>query len=205
VIEVPTWFLQDVSRETLDKLCVYKELLKKWTKKINLISRSTYDHIADRHIWDSAQIFEHIEGRWVDLGSGGGLPGVVLAILADGKKKPLNIVLIESDIRKATFLRTCSTKLEVPLKVISQRIDCIEPLNAEIISARALTNLNNLVELAEMHLTPGGASLFMKGAKWQQELEEARRNWQFSCDVKPSLTNPDAAILRIKDIRRVGL
>ena len=101
-------------------------------------------------------------------------------------------------------MRTCSTKLEVPLKVISQRIDCIEPLNAEIISARALTNLNNLIELAEMHLTPGGASLFMKGAKWQQELEEARRNWQFSCDVKPSLTNPDAAILRIKDIRRVG-
>lgn len=202
MIDVPHWFSRDVSRETLEKLEVYKNLLEKWTRKINLISKSTVDDIAMRHIWDSAQIYNHIEGKWADLGSGGGLPGVVLAVLADGWNESVDMVLIESDQRKAAFLRACARDLEISLKVIPKRIDEAEPQSAEVVSARALANLNSLIELALPHLAVDGTGIFMKGAKWQAEIEKARHNWLFSCEATPSKTNPDAAILRIRDIQR---
>ena len=84
MMEAPGWFVRDVSCETLEKLDAYKALLEKWTRKINLISKSTIDDISMRHIWDSAQIYQQVTHKWVDLGSGGGLPGVVIAVLAAG-------------------------------------------------------------------------------------------------------------------------
>ncbi len=203
MIDVPGWFSGDVSRETLIKLEAYKNLLRKWTRKINLISKSTVDEIADRHIWDSAQIYQKASGKWVDLGSGGGLPGVVLAILAQGDEEVLDLTLIESDQRKATFLRTCARELDVSLTVIPKRIDKAEEQKASIVSARALADLSSLIELSQPHLSEGGMGIFMKGVKWQAEIEDARRNWLFSCEATPSKTNPEAAILRIRDIQRV--
>lgn len=203
MMEAPYWLPHSVSRETLSKLEAYKGLLEKWTRKINLISKSTIDEIADRHIWDSAQVYHNNPGKWVDLGSGGGLPGVVIAILAQGRGEPVDLTLIESDQRKATFLRTCARELEVALFVIPKRINEVEEQNANTVSARALTDLDSLIGLSQLHLAKGGVGVFMKGAKWQAEIEDARRNWLFSCEATPSKTNPEAAILRIRDIRRV--
>ena len=202
MMEAPGWFVRDVSRETLEKLDAYKALLEKWTRKINLISKSTIDDIAMRHIWDSAQIYQQVTHKWVDLGSGGGLPGVVIAVLAAGWNEPMDMVLVESDQRKTTFLRTCARELDISLNVIPKRIDEIESQQGEIVSARALSDLSGLLEIAVPHLSQGGTCVFMKGARWQAEVENARKSWQFSCEAAPSKTNSDAAILRIRDIER---
>lgn len=199
----PDWFEQDVSRETLEKLDAFAALLEKWTGKINLIAKSTVDDIMMRHIWDSAQAFQPFSGKWADLGSGGGLPGVVVAILAQAQDAPSETVLIESDQRKATFLRTCARELDVPLTVIAKRIEQAEPQRAQIVSARALADLDTLLELSTRHLSAEGIAIFSKGAQWQSEINDARKHWRFSCDAVPSKTNPDAAILRIRDIERV--
>ncbi|WP_420014140.1 16S rRNA (guanine(527)-N(7))-methyltransferase RsmG [Tateyamaria sp.] len=198
----PDWFAHDVSRETLDKLSAYHDLLIKWTGKINLIAKSTIDDAAHRHIWDSAQVYQPVAGKWADLGSGGGLPGVVVAILAAGQGDAINMTLVESDQRKATFLRTCARTLDVPMTVIAQRIEQAEPQGADVISARALATLSDLLGHSQRHIAPSGTAVFMKGGKWASEMEEARKNWRFSYDVTASKTNPDAAILRIRDIER---
>lgn len=203
MIAVPCWFQRDVSRETLQKLDAYKTLLEKWTRKINLISKSTVQDIAERHIWDSAQVYEKTDGKWADLGSGGGLPAVVVAILAQGWKDPLEMTLVESDQRKATFLRTCARELDLQITVVSHRIEAVDALGAQIISARALADLNSLLALSYPHLAKDGTGIFMKGARWQDEVHAARKNWVFSCDAMESKTNPEAAILRIRDIHRV--
>lgn len=202
-MRVPAWFPHDVSRETLEKLSAYSDQLRKWTKHINLISKSSIDDIENRHIWDSSQIFRPEKGCWVDIGSGGGLPGIVIAILAQQHQNPKDIVLIESDQRKSTFLRTCIRELELSAKVISERIEDAAPQNAIVISARALTGLNDLLALSVRHLAPDGNCTFLKGARWRSEIEQAERNWRFSWEAVQSKTNPEAAVLNIKDIRRV--
>lgn len=201
-MQVPDWFDQDVSRETLDKLSAFEALLAKWTKKINLVAKSTVDDIASRHIWDSAQVYQPTDGIWTDIGSGGGLPGVVIAILAQGRGDAQKTVLIESDQRKSTFLRTCARELDLPMTVIAKRIEQADPQGANIVSARALADLDTLLALATPHLADGGTCIFMKGAQWRSEIEAAEQNWRFACVATPSKTNPDAAILRIRDITR---
>jgi 16S rRNA (guanine527-N7)-methyltransferase len=202
MITRPDWFEGDVSRETLDKLDLYQSLLGKWTGKINLIAKSTVNEIAQRHIWDSAQIYQGESGLWADLGTGGGLPGVVIAVLAAGRTIPLSMVLVESDQRKAAFLRTCAREMDVPMTVIAQRIEQIDPQNADVVSARALSQLGHLLAHAEQHMKPTGTAIFMKGGQWQAELEDTRKNWRFSYEATPSKTNSDAAILKIRDIER---
>jgi len=202
-MQPPDWFDRDVSRETLERLAAYQELLIKWTTKINLIARSTIDDAAHRHIWDSAQVYQCFDGRWADLGAGGGLPGVIVAIFAAAEQGTTNeITLVESDQRKATFLRTCARSLDLRMPVIAKRIEKAEPQAANIVSARALAPLSELLAYAEPHLATGGTAVFMKGSRWQDEVEEARTNWRFSYSTTASMTNPDAAILRIKDIER---
>jgi len=203
MIEVPAWFQRDVSRETLEQLTRYAALLRKWTARINLISKSSERDLEHRHIWDSAQIYEPMDGRWLDLGSGGGLPAVVVAILAQGDGRDLTAVLVESDQRKATFLRACARELDLALDVFVGRIEDVAPQSANIISARALADLDHLLGFSVRHLAAGGRCVFMKGATWQDEIKRAQQNWRFSCDASPSKTNPEAAILRIEEIERV--
>ena len=203
MISVPAWYTRPVSRETSDTLAAYAALIEKWTQRINLISPGTTDCIFDRHIWDSAQIYHGQAGLWADLGSGGGLPGIVIAILRKGDGVTTPVVLLESDKRKATFLRTCGRELGLAVVVKDQRIEDAEPLNADIVSARALRDLSGLMPLLRKHVAGHGECLVMKGEKWQQEIQDAQCDWRFSCDVTPSKTNPDAAILKIRDIERV--
>lgn len=203
MIEAPGWFQQDVSRETLEKLAEYAALIRKWTTRINLISKSSEQDLEYRHIWDSAQIFEPMDGYWLDLGSGGGLPAVVVAILAQGDGCDLAMTLIESDERKATFLRTCARELDLTFEVYARRIEQVASQSADVISARALADLDRLLDYSVGQLAASGKCVFMKGATWQDEIKRAQRNWRFSCHTQPSKTNPKAAILRIEEIERV--
>lgn len=196
------WFPQDVSRETLDKLAAYAGLIRKWTSKINLVSKTSVDDIEARHIWDSAQIYEGQSGHWMDLGSGGGLPGVVVAILAQGQGHSLKMTLVESDQRKAAFLRTCARELSLPLDVSTLRVEDLPSEPIDVISARALASLDTLLGFAHPHMGQDSVCIFMKGAAWADEVKAAQQNWRFSCDVTRSRTNEKAAILRIRDIER---
>lgn len=195
-----------VSRETFERLQCYAALLEKWTLKINLISRSTISSIWSRHIRDSLQVYragpEAFES-WVDLGSGGGLPGVVVAILAAESPAQKMVRLVESDGRKAAFLRTALRETAVPGIVICERIETLAPQGADVLSARALADLNTLLGFAVRHLSPTGFALFSKGATWEKEVEEARQEWSFSCEALESETEKGSVILKIGDIARV--
>ncbi|GGX39864.1 ribosomal RNA small subunit methyltransferase G [Tateyamaria omphalii] len=203
MMDLPDWWETSVSRETFDKLETYADLIRKWTPRINLVSKSTLSDLETRHIWDSAQVYIPRSGLWADLGSGGGLPGVVVAILAQGNGLSTSFTLVESDQRKSTFLRTCARELELPIKIMACRIEAVEALNAQTISARALAPLDSLLSLALPHLTQDGICLFQKGAQWQDEVVAAKQNWRFSYEAMPSKTNAEAVVLKIKDISRV--
>ena len=196
----------NVSRETSDRLRLLADLLVKWNPKINLVSKATLETLWIRHILDSAQIFDlvpHPVGHWVDIGSGGGFPGLVIAILAAESDPEQKTTLIESDQRKCAFLRTVLRETGVPAIVISKRIEAAEPQRADVLSARALADLSQLCTFAERHLQSEGAALFPKGVTWQKELRKAEESWSFVYDVVTSKSEPEAVILKLGDIRRV--
>lgn len=194
----------DVSRETLARLDGYAGLLTKWNPAINLVAPSTLGQLWTRHFLDSAQVLEIApEGRtWVDIGTGGGFPGLIVAILAAEKRPDLRVTCIESDLRKATFLRTVARETGVKADVISKRIEQVDPLGADILSARALASLAQLLSYAERHLSPNGRALFLKGANHAAEVQEALEKWTFQADTYPSKTSSEAVILSLGDIRR---
>ena len=194
-----------VSRETSDKLAQFAQLVEKWTAKINLISKPSIPHIWDRHIRDSVQLYQHapIGNHWVDLGSGGGFPAIVLALMSQQDGRQTKFTLVESDQRKCVFLRTAIRELGLDASVINDRIEKIAPLNADILSARALANLKMLVGFANLHLAEDGVALFPKGSNWEAEDVDAREVWQYNCDPIRSETDPSAAVLRIKEISHV--
>ncbi|WP_428546263.1 16S rRNA (guanine(527)-N(7))-methyltransferase RsmG [Profundibacter sp.] len=196
----------DVSRETMTLLDDYATLLQKWNPAINLVSKSTVDVLWQRHFHDSAQIYQFQPENpchWVDLGSGGGFPALVLAIIAKKDSPETRFTLVESDIRKCTFLRTVIRDLELNANVITQRIEETNGLEADILTARALASLDRLLEFASMHLSPSGTAIFPKGDRFLQEITEAKANWRFDLEEIPSKTNPTGAILKIGGISRV--
>lgn len=195
-----------VSRETLDRLHSYEALLRKWSARINLVAPSTISDLWQRHIVDSAQIFAQRgmdATRWADLGSGGGLPGIVCAILAKEMAPELTFDLIESDKRKAAFLTVCKQELNLPIHVWAERAEAAEPLDADVVSARALAPLAQLLPMVARHIRPGGVALLPKGKSYKAELEAACSEWQFDLESHQSLTDDLARILALKDIRRV--
>ena len=194
----------DVSRETEDLLQRYAALVARWTPRINLISASSLDQLWRRHFLDSAQLWALGKqgGRWVDLGSGGGFPGLVIAIL--GRTTPrFSMTLVEVDQRKATFLRTVIRELDLPANVVVERIEDAAPLGAETLTARALAPLVDLLAFAERHLSPDGTALFPKGEKAEAEIAEALERWRFRCEKHPSMTDASSTILAVGEISRV--
>jgi len=194
----------DVSRETGDLLRQYESLLIKWNPSINLVAPSTLTDFRKRHVRDSTQIFsltKEPQGNWIDLGSGGGLPGLVIAILA--RELPLLVTLVESDKRKAAFLSTCRRELDLPkLTILNQRIEQLPESLYDFASARALAPLADLLPMLDTQLAPHGRALLHKGRNWRDEVAEARRHWDFDLATHDSTTDPDAAILEISEIER---
>ncbi|SFQ05264.1 16S rRNA (guanine527-N7)-methyltransferase [Roseivivax halotolerans] len=195
----------DVSRETLQELERFEALSKKWTQRINLISKSSEAHIWERHILDSLQLVPCLpsEGRWLDIGSGGGYPAIVLAIAAKTHVPKLRFVLVESDHRKAAFLRTAIREHGLNAQVKASRIEALEPQSADTVSARALASISSLLDYAAPHLSNAGKMVFPKGANWQKEIEEASQTWSFTYEAVTSKTDPSSAIVIIGDARRV--
>lgn len=194
-----------VSRETLERLEQFEALIRKWNRSINLVAPSTLDNVWTRHFIDSIQLFQFAPESatsWADLGSGGGFPGIVIAILAAEDRPSLSVTLVESDKRKAAFLTTAAHSLGLELKVYAERIESVTPLNADVLSARALTSLDGLLSYAERHLGEKGICLFPKGAAVDQELAHALEHWRFSYQKVPSATNKDGVILKIGDVSR---
>ncbi|MCT4556840.1 MAG: 16S rRNA (guanine(527)-N(7))-methyltransferase RsmG [Pelagimonas sp.] len=192
-----------VSRETIQDLSAYRDLLEKWNPKINLVAKSTLKEAWHRHFLDSAQIYS-LAGQnvqtWVDLGSGGGFPGLVVATLAKEKSPRTKFHLIESDQRKSAFLRTVIRELHLNATVYSKRIEDVSDLKADVISARALASLTDLIGFSQHLLTKDGTALFMKGESWGKELEIAKETWRFEHKTHKSLTEENAVILELKDL-----
>jgi 16S rRNA (guanine527-N7)-methyltransferase len=196
----------DVSRETAERLAEYAALLRAWNPKINLVSKQTLVDLESRHFADSAQLLALAPpeaATWTDLGSGGGFPGLVIAILAAESRPALHVTLVESDQRKAVFLRTVAQRTGVSVTILADRIETVPPLGTHLLSGRALAPLTILLDYADRHLAPSGTALFPKGANWRAEVDEALERWRFRCENLPSATSPDGAILRIGEIHRV--
>lgn len=196
----------NVSRETFAALKQYEAFIRRWTPAINLVSKNTVADLWDRHIADSAQVFTACDTSavrsWVDLGSGGGFPGLVVAILAKDLRPAMRVTLVESDLRKATFLRQAAQALSLDVRVVSARIESLAPLSADILSARALAPLSELVSYAAKHLRDSGTAIFPKGVRYAEELADARKSWSFDVDTQPSLSEDNASILVIRNIHR---
>ncbi|MCA0908118.1 16S rRNA (guanine(527)-N(7))-methyltransferase RsmG [Ruegeria marisrubri] len=194
----------NVSRETFERLVIYVDLVKRWNPKINLVSKNSLGHIWDRHILDSVQVYRCADrfDTWADLGSGGGFPGMVCAIIAAEENPGAAFNMIESDQRKSAFLRSVARECGIKCTVTSKRIESVDPLAANIVSARALADLRTLLSFCDRHLHTNGTALLPKGANWKKELEDAREEWNFKAEAITSLTEPQAVILKINGVSR---
>ncbi len=196
----------DVSRETIEKLETYANLVRKWTKRINLVAPGTVEALWERHFTDSAQLLTiaPVSAKtWVDLGSGGGFPGAVIALMASTTRPDLAMTLIESDQRKAAFLRTVGRETDTRLTVLAERAEAAEPSAADVVTARALAPLELLLSYVSRHIGKNGIALLPKGASASSEVELALKTWSFTCESISSMTDNQAAILKIGDIKRV--
>ena len=183
----------DVSRETMDRLAAYVALVEKWQQRVNLVSASTLPDIWMRHIWDSAQLAPLVPagtGRILDVGSGAGFPGLVLAALCDAE-----LHLVESDQKKAVFLQTVIRETGIRAIVHNRRIESLPPIGADIVTARALASLDRLLELLEAQLVPGTRCLFLKGARTKAEIAALDTRSVNIHRLHPSLTNPEAFVV----------
>jgi 16S rRNA (guanine527-N7)-methyltransferase len=191
----------EVPRETLLALERLSSLLIRWNRTVNLISPGDESQLWDRHIADSLQLVPLVDpfpDRAIDLGSGGGFPGLILA-LATG----VPFDLIEADQRKAAFLREAIRITGAPARVHAVRIESADVVSAPLITARALAPLPKLLDLAAPLLVPGGHCLFLKGANVQAELTHAAAQWHMQVERLPSRTAPGACILRVSNLSRV--
>jgi 16S rRNA (guanine527-N7)-methyltransferase len=197
-----------VSRETLEKLKIYESLLKKWQKTINLVAPSTVTHVWHRHFADSAQLLALAPPQprlWVDLGSGAGFPGLVVAIML-APENQTRVILVESDSRKAAFLREVARAVAVTVDILPLRAESAPtritlPL-VDVVSARALAPLDRLLELVEPFLQPSTSALFLKGRDVKKEMQHAEIQWNFSSTLSPSVTDPDAQIVHLTSLQR---
>ena len=189
----------DVSRETLLLLSGYVALLEKWQTRINLVSPATLPDIWHRHILDSAQLTQYLPAvsahqrrQILDIGSGAGFPGLVLAILGAG-----DVQLVESDQRKAVFLQTVIRELCLPAHVSNQRIEKLPACQPDVITARALAALPKLMSLIAPQLHDDLTCLFLKGASVNQELTNFQTYSTMIPNVFPSITSNDGVIVKL--------
>ncbi len=194
-----------VSRETYEKFCIFHEILIKWQKSINLISRDSIKNIWIRHILDSAQLFSFIsdiKGNIIDFGSGAGFPGLIMAIM--GKK---NIHLVESDHKKCVFLKEVSILTDVDVIIHNCRIENLSSIDVDLITSRALAPLNKLINYVEIFVNKSTKEndkppkmLFLKGKSWKKEISELNKTKKIKYQEFPSLTDNFGRIIYIDKI-----
>ncbi len=197
--------LPDVSRETFERLVQFEQIFRHWSAKINLAAPSALENLWARHILDSAQLagLRDLRGTWLDLGSGGGFPGIVLAILMRDCDD-VHLHLVESIGKKSAFLRTVLSATAAKGLVHNKRIDVMPDLvpRADIVTARALAPLSGLLELAFPWLGAGATGLFHKGREYRQEIAAARDEWAFDLIEHRSKLDTNSVILEISNVSR---
>ena len=196
----------NVSRETIEKLKTYEKLVLEWNNRFNLISKSSVEHIWERHIVDSLQLCKFINGddRFLyDFGSGAGFPAIVIAIMSQELYPNLKISLIESIRKKTTFLNTVKEELNLNIDIYNDRIENLKLPKADIISSRALASLIKLLEYSKPFCKNSTRLIFPKGEKWREEVAEAENKWKFDYITEKSITSDTGCILQIKNIRRI--
>jgi 16S rRNA (guanine527-N7)-methyltransferase len=192
--------LVPVSRETLARLEAYAELLTRWSERINLVGRDTLPDLWRRHILDSAQLHPFIPSsaqNVIDLGSGAGLPGLVLAILGVP-----GVELVEADSRKVAFLREASRVAGAEVAIRPCRIQAAPPHSVDVVTARACAPLDRLLDLAAPFLAPDTRCLFPKGERFNEELTLARKRWTMNVSVEQSLSDRRGVVLRLQQVAR---
>ena len=188
------------SPETMIRLERFVALLGKWQETKNLVGKATLPDVWHRHVLDSAQLVKlisNIDGKIVDIGSGAGFPGLILAILADR-----HVHLIESDIRKCAFLAEAARATDSKVTIINRRIESVTNIKFTVVTARAVAKLSDLIGLAAGILEPAGCCFFLKGQRVSDELTKALKSWKMIVTRIPSVTDKDATILKLEKIER---
>jgi 16S rRNA (guanine527-N7)-methyltransferase len=193
-----------VSRETLDRLKIHVDLLRDWSARHNLVSRRSLDDVWRRHVWDSAQLAAFVPQnatKIVDLGSGAGFPGLVLAALLRDR---VSVTLYEATRKKADFLEHAARVLGLKVEIRNMRIEDEDNRPFDVVAARALAPLGILFGYSQRFCAPGTVCLFLKGQSVAAELTEARKSWRMIVSQHQSVTDPSGVILEIRELRHVG-
>jgi len=193
----------NVSRETIEKLNIYNNFLLKNNELLNLIGKTTENHIFSRHFTDSAQIYDLIDDKSeiVDIGSGAGFPGVIIKILMDSKKVEGNIVLIDKSPKKCKFLNNLSNKLGLKLKIQNVRLEDYKFSKISTIVSRAFKKVIETIDLLFKNNDKIKSIILMKGKTYQQELDDAKKKYTFHVEKFRSITSNESYILKISNIK----
>ena len=194
-----------ISSEVENKLLVYKDMLLEANKKTNLISTRTIKNVWERHICDCAQTLNHFPknkqyNSFVDIGSGAGLPGIVVKIL----REEITAHLVESNYKKYSFIAQANSQLFLGMKIYRERFENIRPnqIGKNVILARALLPLKKLLNLTFDHFKVGSIGIFHKGVSWEKEIKEAKNFWKFDFDAHESLTNNKSRIIVVNNVEK---
>lgn len=189
----------DVSRETLDRLKAYADMLLDWNSRHNLVAKSTLPDLWQRHMWDSAQLAALIPENahtLADLGSGAGFPGLVLAAL----RPDLVVTLHEATAKKCAFLNAAAEAMGLTVTVQNARMEDLAPAAYDVVTARACAPLPLLLEYAHNFVGPNSVCLFLKGQNVVAELTEATKYWKMEASQVPSQTDPSGAIVTVRKL-----
>jgi 16S rRNA (guanine527-N7)-methyltransferase len=196
----------NVSRETLGRLKLFAGLLEDWNARLNLVSANSLPDIWRRHIWDSAQLADLIPPEatsLVDLGSGAGFPGLVLAIILRARGA-VRTVLYEATTKKCSFLAEAAARTGAPVEIRNGRIEKADHEPFDVLTARACAPLEKLLGYAQAFQGPETINLFLKGQSIAVELTEARKSWNMKALRHPSRSDPSGAILEVRELRHVA-
>ena len=188
-----------VSRETLARLKAYADVLLDWNARHNLVAKSTLPDLWQRHFWDSAQLAPLIPPSarsLADLGSGAGFPGLVLAAMLPG----LSVTLHEATTKKCAFLQMAAERMAIPVTIRNARLEDLPPGHFDVVTARALAPLPQLLTYAQNFVRANGVCLFLKGQNVGVELTEAHKYWNIKASQVPSQTDPSAAIVVVREL-----
>ena len=188
-----------VSRETLARLKAYADILADWNARHNLVAQSTLPDLWRRHFWDSAQLMPLIPPaacNLADLGSGAGFPGLVLAAMLPS----LSVTLHEATTKKCAFLQLAAERMGVPATIRNARLEGLAPAKFDVVTARALAPLPQLLGYAQNFVGPNGVCLFLKGQNVGAELTQAHKYWNIKASQVPSQTDPSAAIVIVREL-----
>jgi 16S rRNA (guanine527-N7)-methyltransferase len=188
-----------VSRETLARLKAYADVLVDWNARHNLVAKSTLPDLWQRHFWDSAQLAPLIPSAsrsLADLGSGAGFPGLVLAAMLPG----LSVTLCEATTKKCAFLELAAKRMGVPVTIQNARLEDLPQSRFDVVTARALAPLPQLLGYAQNFAGPNSVCLFLKGQNVGAELTEAHKYWNIRASQVPSQTDPSAAIVIVREL-----